>query len=165
MKKLFLFLSLSVALCTFSQSGKIFTEINYNTFSHSNLSDFQQELVSELESDIGVRLTTKDFSGNVGFSLGYEIVDQDMALFFSYNKADIESFYSDVSGRVGIQQVLNGYTLGGMYLIDINNVDLKLGLRGFFMYTTLDVETYFEATGFTSFNDSLGFSAAEIGVL
>lgn len=163
----FLFFSiLFFAINIFSQTGKIFTELNYNTFSHSSLSSFQQELVDDVLFEIDVPImTTDDFPGNIGFSLGYEIVDQNLAFFIGYNSTGAKSSYADFSGRISIEQQLSATSFGGMYLIKLDEEDrFKLVLKAFGMYSSLGVETSFEITDFTSVVDDLGFSSFDVSV-
>lgn len=148
----------------FAQQGKIFTELNYNTFSHSSLSDFQIQLVSELSSEINL-ITTDDFPGNIGFSLGYEITDINTAIFLSYNSTGAKSSYSDYSGAISLEQQLNAISFGGIYLLNLDKKDrFKLGLKGFAMFSSLDISSRSELTDQFSSSDSISFNAIDIGI-
>lgn len=164
MKNSLTIITIILSFPIFSQTGKIFTELNYNTFSHKNLSSFHQELISDIATEIPI-VTTDDFPSNIGFSLGYEVTDQDFAIFIGYNATGAKSSYADYSGVVSIQQQLNAITFGGMYLINLNDKkDFKIGLKGFGMYSSLDINSLFEIANFTSEEDSLEFSSIDIGI-
>jgi hypothetical protein len=126
----------------FSQNGKILFEANYNTFSHTSLSDFQKEFKDDLQ-EIPIQ-TTDDFSGNIGFTLGYEMVGANVTIFVSYNTTGGKLSYSDFSGVVRITEILKAYTLGGEYLIHFSktNNNFTLGLRGFGMFSTMELKNY-----------------------
>ena len=148
----------------FSQQGKIFTELNYNTFSHSSLSDFQKELVSDISSVINL-VTTDDFPGTIGFSLGYEITDRNVAVFLSYNATGTKSSYSDFSGAIRLEQQLSAISFGGMYLLNLDKADhFKLGFKGFGMFSSLEINSASELTGQFSSNDSISFNAIDVGI-
>ncbi len=142
MKKTLLFCSLVFCFVSYAQNGKIIFEANYNTFSHSLLSDFQEEFKNDLP-EIPIQ-TTDDFPGNFGFGLGYEMVNNHVLIFASYNSTGGKLSYSDYSGVVRITEELKGYTLGAEYLVPFSETDNKftLGLRGFGMFTTMKLESY-----------------------
>lgn len=163
MKKTLLFFSMVFCFVSFAQNGKIVFETNYNTFSHTSLSDFQEEFKNDLR-EIPIK-TTDDFPGNFGFSLGYELVDKNVLIFASYNSTGGKLSYSDYSGVVRITEELKGYTFGAEYLIPFSETDnnFTLGLRGFGMFTTMNLENYTQISESVS-QDEIEFQSANLGV-
>ncbi|MDF4201591.1 hypothetical protein PXD56_01405 [Maribacter sp. SA7] len=146
-----------------AQSGKLFFEFNYNTFAHTSLKNFQEEFKNDL-GEIPIQ-TTDDFPGNFGFSLGYELVDKNVLIFASYNSTGGKLSYSDYSGLIRITEELKGYTLGVEYLIPLSETDnyFTLGLRGFGMFTTMNLENYYQISESVS-QDGLEFQSANLGL-
>jgi hypothetical protein len=148
---------------SFSQSGKIFAEINYNSFSHSLLSEFQQEFIGDLPSTISIE-TVDDFPSNIGFTVGYEIVNINTSIFMSYNSTGGKISYADFSGIIKLEQLLTGITLGGIYDIPLDKKKrFKLGLKGFAMLSSLDIEST-SMIGSDANNDSLSFDSFDYGL-
>ncbi|MFS4454518.1 hypothetical protein [Maribacter sp. 2304DJ31-5] len=147
----------------FSQSGKLVFETNYNTFSQASLSDFQEEFKADLP-EIPIQ-TTDDFPGNIGFTLGYEIVNANVLVFGSYNTTGGKLSYSDFSGVVRITESLKGYTLGAEYLVPFNKTDsnFTLGLRGFGMYSTMSLENFTEILDDVT-EENIDFQSINLGV-
>jgi hypothetical protein len=132
MKKL-IFVSIFICFNSFSQTGKIFLEANYNSFSHTSLSDFQEEFKNDL---VPIPLqTTDDFPANIGFTVGYEITDSNIALFLGYNSTGGKLSYSDYSGVVRLEESLNAITFGGIYYLDLSEKkDFRIALKLFLCF-------------------------------
>ncbi|WP_157831432.1 hypothetical protein [Confluentibacter flavum] len=126
----------------YSQSGNIFLEFNYNTFSHTSLKSFQQEFIKDIP-EIPIQVND-NFPSNIGFTLGYKVGKINTSLFFSYNSTGGKISYSDYSGVIRITQPLDAYTFGGEYQINFskNKEGFSLGLRAFSMLSNLTVENY-----------------------
>lgn len=163
MKKIILFFTFSVALNGYAQQGKIFIETNYNTFSHSGLSDFQQEFKADL-NNVPLK-TIDDFPANIGFTIGYEIIDANTALFLSYNSTGGKLSYSDYSGVVRLEEALNAITLGGIYYVNLSKQkNFRIGFKGFTMISSLNIDSYSQifdnieqsTVDFSSFDFGLG---------
>lgn len=163
MKKTFLLLTLLSCFISFSQNGRIFFEVNYNTFSHKSLSDFQEEFKNDVR-EIPLQ-TSDDFPGNLGFSLGYEFRDINLIIFANYNSTGGKLSYSDYSGVVRITEELKGYGLGAEYLVPLSktNTYFNLGLRGFGMFTTLNLENYAQISESVS-RDEIDFQSTNLGI-
>ena len=163
MKKALSFFSLVCCIVSFAQSGKLVFETNYNTFSQNSLSDFQEEFKADLP-EIPIQ-TTDDFPPNIGFTLGYEIVNANVFVFGSYTTTGGKLSYSDFSGVVRITEELKGYAFGAEYLIPFSETDnnFTLGLRGFGMFTTLNLENYTQISETVS-QDQIEFQSANLGV-
>jgi hypothetical protein len=162
MRKIIKIATLMISLSTFSQKGKIFIETNYNTFSHSSLKEFQQEFKEDL---IAVPLkTVDDFPANVGFTLGYEIIDSNTAIFLAYNSTGGKLSYSDYSGIVRLEEALNAITFGGIYYLNLSRKkDFRIGFKGFGMYSNLNLNSYSEIGGNIQ-QENIDFSAIDFGV-
>jgi hypothetical protein len=147
----------------FSQSGKLILEGNYNTFSHGSLSDFQEEFKADLP-EIPIQ-TTDDFPGNVGFTLGYEIVNANVAVFASYNTTGGKLSYSDFSGLIRITENLKAYSLGAEYLVPFSktNDNFTFALRGFGMFSTMTLENYTKIAEDIT-NENIEFQSVNLGV-
>jgi hypothetical protein len=163
MKKLTTLFTFILAINTFSQQGKIFIETNYNSFSHSSLSDFQQEFKADL-SPIPLK-TVDDFPANIGFTVGYEIVDSNVAIFLGYNATGGKLSYSDYSGVVRLEESLNAITFGGIYYVNLNpeNKDFRIGFRGFSMLSNLNLGSYSKISGNIQ-EDNIDFQSIDFGV-
>jgi len=146
-----------------AQSGKLFFELNYNTFTQTSLKNFQEEFKNDV-SEIPIQ-TNDDFPGNFGFSLGYELVDKNVLIFGSYNTTGGKLSYSDYSGIVRITEELKGYTFGAEYLIPFSKTDnnFTLGLRGFGMFTTMNLENYYQISESVS-QDGIEFQSVNLGL-
>ncbi len=147
----------------FSQNGKVLFEVNYNTFSHASLSDFQKEFKDDLK-EIPIQ-TTDDFPGNIGFTLGYEMVNANVTVFASYNTTGGKLSYSDFSGVIRITETLKAYTLGGEYLVPFTktNNNFTLGLRGFGMFSTMELKNYIEILEDIT-KENIDFQSTNLGV-
>lgn len=137
---------------TNAQSGKLFFEFNYNTFSHGSLKNFQEEFVNDItEVDVQVN---DNFPANYGLTIGYKISSINTSIFGSYTNTGGKISYSDFSGIIRLTQPLKGYTLGGIYEFELletkNKGELILGAKGFATYSTLDI------VSFNEINDSGG---------
>lgn len=154
---LFLFISINVV----SQKGKIFIETNYNTFSHSSLSEFQEELASDVNSQIPIA-TTDDFPSHIGFTLGYEITNIKTSFYISYNSTGGKISYSDFSGVIRLEQPLSSFTLGAMYHLNLNE-KFKVGFKGFTMFSNLKLDSY-SRIGDTVNKDLVKLSSVDLGI-
>ncbi|WP_419211338.1 hypothetical protein ACNR9Q_11350 [Maribacter sp. X9] len=163
MKETLLFFLLLFCFISFAQNGKIVFETNYNTFSHTSLSEFQEEFKADLP-EIPIQ-TTDDFPGNFGFSLGYELIDKSVFIFASYNTTGGKLSYSDYSGVVRITEELIGYTFGAEYLVPFSETDnnFTLGLRGYGMFSTMNLENYTKISESVS-QDEIVFQSVNLGV-
>lgn len=160
-KLLFAFMSIITFLNLSAQSGKLFFETNYNTFSHSSLSDFQQEFKADL-NPIPIQIVD-DFPANIGFTLGYEIIDSNVAIFLGYNSTGGKLSYSDYSGVIRLEESLNAITIGGIYFLSLTDKeDFKIGFRGFTMYSQLNLNSYSEI-GNNIQLDNLDFHSFDFG--
>mgnify|MGYP003634985671 CR=1 FL=1 len=149
------------SITTFSQQGIIFIETNYNTFSHSSLSDFQEEFKNDL-SEIPLK-TTDNFPANIGFTIGYEIKDSNTAIFLSYNATGGKLSYSDYSGVVRIEESLNAISFGGIYYINLSKKNnFKVGFKGFSMFSSLNIDSYSQV-GDNIEQENIDFSAIDFG--
>lgn len=163
MKKAFYFL---VALFTwfnfFAQSGGIYAEVNYNSFFHTSLKDFQQEFVNDI-TEVDVKVND-NFPANIGFAVGYKIEDIGVSIYAAYNSTGGKISYSDFSGVIRLTQPLNGYTLGGIYEIPINSIEnLSFGLKASVTYSTFGVHSYNELNG-SSQEQKIDFHSFDIGL-
>ena len=160
--KHFYILVLFVSSSLFSQQGKLFFETNYNTFSHSNLSKFQEEFKTDL-NDIPLQ-TVDNFPANIGFTVGYEIIESSTALFLSYNATGGKLSYSDYSGVVRLEESLNAITFGGIYYLNLSeNNNFRLGLRGFSMVSSFSINSYSQL-GDNIEEDNVDFNSFDFGV-
>jgi len=155
MRTIFLgFFVLLASSTIYAQDGKLFFEVNYNTFSHSGLKDFQQEFIRDV-GEVNVQVND-NFPSFFGFTAGYKISSINTSIFASYTSTGGKISYSDFSGVIRLTQPLKGYTLGGMYEIPLsessNGSSLHFAARGFATYSTLDI---------TSFNELNGISGTE----
>ena len=163
MKKILFIIAIFFAIPSIAQDGKIFFETNHNTFSHSNLSDFQQEFVSDLPEELPIA-TTDDFPANIGFTLGYEFVDRNTSFFISYNATGGKLSYTDFSGVIRLEQQLRGVTFGGVYLLNLDEeAHFKLGFRGLITFSSLNIDSYFELQNNID-QDELSFSSTDLGL-
>jgi hypothetical protein len=157
---------LAIIICfsffhTFSQQGKVFIETNYNTFFHNSLSDFQKEFKADI-APIPVK-TLDDFPANIGFTLGYEIIDSNTAIFLAYNSTGGKLSYSDYSGIVRLENALNGISLGAIYYSSLSELkNLRLGIKGFATYSSLNLNSYSEI-GNNIEIDEVGFNSIDFG--
>lgn len=161
MKKSLTIIVIFISLKLFSQTNKIYTEINFNTFSHSSLKQFQQEFKNDL---IPIPVKTVDnFPANIGFTVGIDLAEKNIGLFGSYNFTGGKISYSDYSGSVKIEEEVNAITFGGIYYIDIfKNKRLKFGVKAFGMYSTLKLDSYSKISNNIN-QESLGFKSFDIG--
>jgi hypothetical protein len=162
MKNVLIVILFIISFNIFSQQGKIFIETNYNSFSHSSLSDFQEEFKNDL---VPIPLqTTDDFPANIGFTVGYEIVDVHTAIFLSYNSTGGKLSYSDYSGVVRLEESLNAITFGGIYYLDLSEKkDFRIGFKAFSMLSSLNINSYSEIGGFID-QDTIDFQSFDFGV-
>ncbi|WBX75753.1 hypothetical protein PG911_13975 [Tenacibaculum ovolyticum] len=161
MKNLLLILLLFTTFGVFAQNGKIFFETNFNTFSHSSLSSFQEELKNDI---LGTPIkVTDDFPSNIGFTLGYEITNSNTAIFASYNATGGKISYSDFSGVLRVEEALSAITIGGIYYFVLKSVpNFKFGLRGFTMFSNLNLDSYSQI-GDTINQEEVKFNAIDFG--
>lgn len=161
MKKRIILIILLSTINTFSQQGKIFVETNFNTFSHSKLSDFQKEFKEDIEP-IPIK-TTDNFPANIGFTLGYEIVKSNTSIFLSYNSTGGKLSYSDYSGNIKLEESLNAITFGGIYFANLSEKkDFRLGLKAFSMFSSLAIESYSKIENSID-EDFIEFNSFDIG--
>ena len=140
-------------------------EINYNTFSHNRLRDFQQELSDDID-EVNLQ-TNDDFSSNVGYSIGIKVEDINTQFFVSYNSTGGKLSYSDYSGIIRLTQLLKGYTVGGEYQFKLSNDGSKemfyFGTRASINYSELDLESYSKISDNVS-RESIDFKSIDIGL-
>jgi hypothetical protein len=161
MKNVLIVILFIISFNIFSQQGKIFIEINYNTFYHTSLSDFQNEFKNDL-APIPLK-TTDDFPANIGFTVGYEIVDVHTAIFLSYNSTGGKLSYSDYSGAVRLEESLNAITFGGIYYLDLSEKKgFRIGFKAFSMLSNLSIDSYSEIGGFID-EDTVDFQSFNFG--
>ena len=163
MKKIIKIFIIVISLSSYSQQGKLFFETNYNTFSHSSLKQFQEEFKTDI-APIPVK-TVDDFPANIGFTLGYEIVESKTAIFLGYNTTGGKLSYSDYSGIIRLEESLNGITFGGIYYVNLNKEkqDFKIGFKGFGMYSSLNLNSYSEI-GTNIQQDNIDFQSFDFGI-
>ena len=162
MKKTITVIAFILSINAFSQQGKIFIETNYNSFSHSSLSDFQQEFKADL-APITLK-TVDDFPANIGFTLGYEIVDSNSALFLSYNSTGGKISYSDYSGIVKIEESLSAITFGAIYFLNLSEKkDFRIGFRGFSMFSKFNLNSFSEISNNIQ-QDNFDFQSTDFGL-
>lgn len=168
MNKALILISLFYFICQNSHTQNnisLIVEMNYNTFSHSNLRDFQQELSDDI-NEVNLHVND-DFGGNIGYSIGIKVEDIDTQFFASYNSTGGKSSYSDYSGVIRLTQLLKAYTIGGEYQFKLSKDNSKemfyFGARGFINYSNLDLESYSRISDSVS-TESIGFNSIDIGV-
>ena len=163
-KTIFFIVVLGCSQQAYLQESKLFLDIDYNTFSHSKLKQFQEEFVQDLEP---VRVKTVDnFPANVGFTLGYEFVSIKTAIYFSYNTTGGKISYGDYSGQIRILQPVTGYSIGGIYHIDLikgSPSKLKLGLKSINTFSFFKIDNYSKSNNTTT-SESFKFSSRDIGL-
>jgi len=147
-----------------AQSGKLFFEFNYNTFSHGSLKNFQEEFVNDItEVDVQVN---DNFSSNYAFTLGYKVNSINTSFYVSYTNTGGKISYSDFSGTIRLTQPLTGYTLGGIYEFELlksqNKGGLYLGLKGLITYSTLEIVSFAEING-NGGTETLSSSSIDFG--
>jgi hypothetical protein len=161
MKKL-IFVSIFIYFNSFSQTGKIFIETNYNTFSHYSLSDFQKEFKNDIP-DIPIQ-TTDDFPSNIGFTIGYELSNRNIAFFLGYNSTGGKLSYSDFSGVIRIEEPLKAITFGGIYYLNISDKkDFRIGFKGFTMLSNFTIDSY-SKIGESITKEVVDFQSFDIGI-
>lgn len=148
-----------------AQGNGIYIEVNYNTFLHTNLKSFQEEFIADI-SEIQL-IKNDEFPSNIGFTLGYKISAINTSIFTSYTSTGGKVSYSDYSGIIRITQAIQGFTLGSEYLLNLNSKannkgEFDLGLRGFFTFSELEIESYTSLTD-QSETDSVGFNSMDLG--
>lgn len=153
------------AQLTNAQNDKLFLELNYNTFSHGSLKNFQEEFVNDV-SEVDVKVND-DFPSNFGFTIGYKINSLNTSIFGSYTNTGGKISYSDFSGTIRLTQPLTGYTVGGIYELELtknNNIgELNLGAKGFVTYSTLDIVSFNDING-SSGTETISTSSFDLGV-
>lgn len=163
---IFIFVLLTVNT-TLAQRDYIFGELNFNTFGHSSLKEFQEEFAADL-AEVPVR-TNDNFPANFGFTIGYHIKVLNTSFFGAYNTTGGKISYSDFSGIIRLTQPLNGYTIGGIYHLDIledtGEQSLKVGFKGSVTYSALNIQSYDEQGNIDSAEEiKLGSIDPGIGV-
>lgn len=142
-----------------------FVELNYNTFSHSKLKTFQEQLLNDI-NQVNLKIND-DFGSNIGYTIGVKVENIDTQFFASYNSTGGKISYSDFSGIIRITQLLQAYTLGGEYQIKLTQENKRemfyLGTRGFINYNKLDLKTYSKIADNTS-NESIEFNSVDFGL-
>ena len=125
-----------------AQNGSIFFEINYHTFSHNSLKEFQQELANDIpEVDM---MANDEFPANFGIKTGYRIESINSTIFAGFASTGGKMSYSDYSGTIRLTQPLNGYTLGAMHHIYLDSrKNFSLALKMLTTYSTLKVVSYY----------------------
>lgn len=140
-------------------------ELNYNTFSHSNLSDFQQELSSDI-SEVNLRVDD-DFGANVGYTIGIKAEELNTLFFASYNSTGGKLSYSDYSGIIRLKQLLKAYTIGGEYQLKLSKDGKKdtfyLGGRGLINFSKLNLDSFSKIYDTVS-EDSIDFNSIDLGI-
>ena len=140
-------------------------EVNYNTFSHNSLKDFQQQLRNDI-NEVNLEVND-DFGANIGYSFGIKVEDINAQFFASYNSTGGKISYSDFSGLIRVTQLLKAYTLGGEYQIKLSNDNSKkvfyFGARGFVNFTQLDLESYSKISDIVT-NETIDFNSIDFGI-
>ncbi len=135
-------LSLLLAL-TFSvgtaQKGYLGLGITYNYYSLEDLKNFQNKILNQLPVSGKI---TYNFPSHVGFKGYYsnEFYNQKILFFAGFNSTGGSVSYSDYSGRILINQILDIYSFGGQIefpLYEKNNFSLSLAPKGLIALTTL----------------------------
>jgi len=154
-------INILLSINLFSQQTKIFGELNYNTFSHSSLQQFQKDFIDDL-NNIPAKVND-NFPSNIGFTIGVDLVENNIGLFGSYNFTGGKISYSDYSGAIKITQEISAFTIGGIYYFDIfKDKRLKLGLKAFGTFSTLKLDSYANISN-TINQESLGFKSFDFG--
>lgn len=147
-----------------AQSGKLFFEFNYNTFSHGSLKNFQEEFANDI-TEVDVRIND-NFPANYGFTIGYKINSINTSIFGSYTNTGGKISYSDFSGTIRLTQPLTGYTLGGMYEFALlggeNTGELTLGMKGFATYSNFDIVSFNEIND-SARTETISTSSIDLG--
>jgi hypothetical protein len=134
----------------YSQIGSLGFEINYNNYSLSSFKNFRNEIVNTLPVEAKV---TENFPAFIGFKGLYsnKYKNYKFSVFFGYNSTGGRISYSDYSGKLLIDQVLNIYSTGVQLYIPLyqrNNYSLYLAPNSSFAFTTIKfsqkVEIYSE---------------------
>ena len=162
-KQIALFLISSITFIAYSQNGGIFIEFNYNTFSHSSLSTFQNEFIQDIPE---VPVTVNDdFPSNIGFTIGYNLNHINLSLFLSHNSTGGKISYSDFSGVIRIIESLKAYTWGAEYQIKLSKKTngFKLGVRGFSMISNFDLKNHTQILDNIT-NENIKFQSLNLGV-
>lgn len=160
MKKLVI-IFLFFTITSLSQTGKIFGEFNYNTFSHSILKEFQKEFTANLPQVPFV--TGDDFPANYGFTAGYELVEDNVAIFVSYNFTGGKISYSDFSGSIKLEMPLNTISIGSIYFVNLDSNQFRLGLKGFTSFTNLKVRSEAKISNNSNLEE-LEFNSTDFGI-
>lgn len=162
----FLFLLFFAHLSATAQSNiSAVAELNYNTFSHASLNEFQQQFIRNI-SEVNLRVND-DFGANIGYSIGIKAKEINTQFFVSYNSTGGKISYSDFSGVIRITQLLEAYTLGGEYQFNLSKKSRKemfyFGARGFVNYSKLDLENYSKIYDAQS-SESIDFHSIDLGL-
>ncbi len=146
-----------------AQTGSIFIETNYNTFTHSSLKSFQEEFINDIP-EVPIQVND-NFPAHFGFTVGYTINAISSSLFFNYNTTGGKISYSDFSGTIRTTQLLKGYTVGGSYLLKIikDSEKLHLGLKAFSTFSSLEVSNYGQLLD-TVNEATIDFRSIDIGI-
>ena len=147
------------------QENKIYFELDYNTFDHKKLKDFQSNLSEDFEP---VRVkTVDDFSSNLGFTIGYELTSINASLYFSYTTTGGKLSYGDYSGEIRILQPLKGYSYGVIYSVFLAKDKFQKRLR--INFKTINTLSTFETNSYYRLEDSIAkddfkFSSFDFGL-
>jgi hypothetical protein len=140
-------------------------EVNYNTYSHNSLKQFQQEFINDL-SEVDLRVND-DYGANIGYTLGLQVDSINTQFFASYNTTAGKISYSDFSGIIRITQLLKAFSIGGEYQINLSNKESKnkffFGARGFLNFTTFDLENYSVLNTYV-ISDLIEFRSIDLGL-
>lgn len=147
------------------QENKIYFEVDYNTFDHKKLKDFQRNLSDDFQP---VRIkTVDDFSSNLGFTIGYELTNINAALYFSYTTTGGKLSYGDYSGEIRILQPLIGYSYGVVYSVFLAKNKFKNRLRISFKtintFSTFEINSYYRLED-SVVKDDFKFSSFDFGL-
>jgi len=163
MKKLLgVFLFVSLLNTANAQNGELFVDLNYSTFSFSQLRELQDDQLKGVK-DYPLAVND-DFSSNIGFTLGYKINNQ-FAAYFSYNTTGGKISYADYSGVIRLTQPLKQYVLGGMYTFPLleNSENFRFGFKAFASFTSMEINSYSKLLDNSS-EDSIELRSTGLGI-
>lgn len=143
MKKILFTLTLAILFqnVVLSQKVEVYAELNYNTFSHSKLKDFQLHQIKSLET---LPISVDDnFPSNYGFTIGCKFM-KNISAFVSYTTTGGKISYADYSGKIRLKQPIEQIAIGGIYSFPLlkESENLRLGIKGFLSFTSLEIESY-----------------------
>jgi hypothetical protein len=123
----------------YSQIGSLGFEINYHKYSLGNFKNFRDEIVNALPVSGKI---TENFPAYIGFKGSYSNTFRNykFSVFFGYNSTGGRISYSDYSGKLLIDQVLDIYSTGIQLYIPLyqkNNYFLYVAPKSSIAFTTI----------------------------